>query len=96
MNNYDKARLRESPNAAPLVLFMLAVGEALSGGEPNGRSREHRRFRRAFMQLRKVVDLPEGVDRKAHILMRGLGRITERSTSVEDLIEDIENVKTRP
>ena len=95
MNNIDKTLLRNSPNAAPFVLFMLAVEKALSGNERDPRSRAHRQFENTFLQLKEAVDLPNDVDRKAHILMRDLRRIGEGSSNAEDLIEDIENVMSQ-
>ena len=77
--------------AAPLVILMVAVGQFLAG-----HSRAHNQVRNAFRQLREAVDLPEGPDQKARILMKDLNRIVEGASNLEDLIEDMESVMRGP
>ena len=77
--------------AAPLVILMVAMGRSLAED-----STTHYQVREAFRQLREAVGLPEGPDRKAHILMRAVNRIVEDATSLDDLIEDMESVICGP
>ena len=95
MDNIDMALIGNSP-AAALVIFMVAMGEALARD-----TRTHDQFRRVFSQLREAADLPESSDLKAKILLKNLNWIAEGAinwedvNNLEDLIDDMESVMCR-
>lgn len=96
MDNIDMDLIGNSP-AAPLVIFIVAIGNALAGD-----GRTHNQFRNAFSQLREAADLADSSDRQGNILLNNLNWIAEGAINwedvrnLEDLIDDMESIVCRP